>query len=371
MSEELKALRARIDGIDDAILQLLSERAGIAQQVGRAKNGEKIYRPEREAQIVRRLREANPGPLSGDTIERLIREIMSACRAVEETTHVVYLGPAGTFSQQAVLKHFGHEVDAQAESDIDACFQAVETGRAEFAMVPVENSTEGAIGRTLDLIVASPLKICGEVMLPIHQMLMRKLPPSPANGGGAEGEGANAWPAPINRVYGHAQSLAQCQQWLARHLPNAERISVVSNSEGARRAAAEHDAATLGSETAADLYGLVVVEARVEDEATNTTRFLVLGQTDAAPSGRDKTSLVMGAQNQPGAVVKLLQPLADAGISMSKLESRPSRSSNWEYLFFVVCEGHREDAKVAAALAEIKARAAFLKILGSYPAATS
>jgi chorismate mutase/prephenate dehydratase len=355
MNEELKVLRARIDGIDDAILQLLSERAGIAQQVGRAKNGEKIYRPEREAQIVRRLREANPGPLSGDTIERLIREIMSACRAVEETTHVVYLGPAGTFSQQAVIKHFGHEVDAQAETDIDACFQAVETGRAEFAVVPVENSTEGAIGRTLDLIVASSLKICGEVMLPIHQMLMRK----------------HSGLAGIQRVYGHAQSLAQCQQWLSRHLPNAERISVVSNSEGARRAAAEPDAATLGSETAAGLYGLVVVEARVEDEATNTTRFLVLGQTDAAPSGRDKTSLVMGAQNQPGAVVKLLQPLADAGISMSKLESRPSRSSNWEYLFFVVCEGHREDAKLAAALAEIKARAAFLKILGSYPAATS
>ena len=353
MDEGLKALRARIDSIDDAVLQLVSERAGIAQQVGRAKNGEKIYRPEREAQIVRRLREANPGPLSGDTVERLIREIMSACRAVEVTTRVAYLGPAGSFTQQAVMKHFGHEVEALAEADIDACFQAVETGRADFALVPVENSTEGAIGRTLDLIVESPLKICGEVMLPVHQTLMRK---------GASLEG-------IQRVYGHAQSLAQCQHWLSRHLPGVERVSVVSNSEGARRAAAEPDAATLGSETAAELYGLTVVEKRVEDEASNTTRFLVLGQADAAPSGRDKTSLVMGAHNQPGAVVKLLQPLADAGISMSKLESRPTRSSNWEYLFFVVCEGHREDAKLAGALAEIKARAAFLKILGSYPAA--
>lgn len=354
MDDELKALRARIDSIDDAMLQLLSERAGIAQQVGRAKKGEKIYRPEREAQIVRRLREANPGPLSGDTIERLVREIMSACRAVEETTRVAYLGPAGTFSQQAVHKHFGHEVEALAETDIDACFQAVETGRADFAVAPVENSTEGVIGRTLDLIVASPLKICGEVMLPIHQTLMRKQ---------ASLDG-------IQRVYGHAQSLAQCQQWLSRHLSNVERISVVSNSEGARRAAAEPDAATLGSATAAELYGLAVVESRVEDEASNTTRFLVLGQTDAAPSGRDKTSLVMGAHNQPGAVVKLLQPLADAGISMSKLESRPARSGNWEYLFFVVCEGHRQDPKLAAALAEIESRAAFLKILGSYPAAS-
>ena len=354
MDDELKALRARIDSIDDAMLQLLSERAGIAQQVGRAKKGEKIYRPEREAQIVRRLREANPGPLSGDTIERLMREIMSACRAVEETTRVAYLGPAGTFSQQAVHKHFGHEVEALAETDIDACFQAVETGRADFAVAPVENSTEGVIGRTLDLIVASPLKICGEVMLPIHQTLMRKQ---------ASLDG-------IRRVYGHAQSLAQCQQWLSRHLPSVERISVVSNSEGARRAAVEPDAATLGSATAAELYGLVVVESRVEDEASNTTRFLVLGQTEASPSGRDKTSLVMGARNQPGAVVKLLQPLADAGISMSKLESRPARSGNWEYLFFVVCEGHRQDPKLAAALAEIGSRAAFLKILGSYPAAS-
>jgi len=360
MNDELKALRARIDGIDDAILKLVSERAGIAQQVGRAKNGEKIYRPEREAQIVQRLRDANPGPLSGESVERLIREIMSACRALEQAIRVAYLGPAGTFSQQAAHKQFGHEIDALAEADIDACFHAVETGRADFAVVPVENSTEGAISRTLDLIVASPLRICGEVMLPIHQTLMRKQ-------GGQEG---------IARVYGHAQSLAQCQQWLSRHLPNAEKVSVVSNSEGARLAAADPHAATLGSEAAAGLYGLVVVESRIEDEASNTTRFLVLGASDAAPSGRDKTSLVVGARNEPGAVVKLLQPLADAGISMSKLESRPARLDsrslgNWEYLFFVVCEGHRQDAKLAAALAEIESRAAFLKILGSYPAASS
>ncbi len=355
MDAALKALRARIDGIDDAILQLVSERAGIAQQVGRAKKGEKIYRPEREAQIVRRLRDTNPGPLSGDTVERLIREIISACRALEQTTRIAYLGPAGTFTQQAVNKHFGHEAEALAEADIDACFHAVETGRADFAVVPVENSTEGAIARTLDLIVSSPLKICSEVMLPIHQTLMRKR-------AGLDG---------IARIYGHAQSLAQCQLWLNRHLPKTERISVVSNSDGAMRAAADPEAATLGSETAAELYGLTIVEARIEDELSNTTRFLVLGKTDAAPSGRDKTSLVMGAHNQPGAIVKLLQPLAEAGISMSKLESRPARGSNWEYLFFVVCNGHREDPKMIAALAEIETRAAFLKVLGSYPAASS
>jgi chorismate mutase / prephenate dehydratase len=390
VDDSLKALRARIDAIDDGLLKLLSERAQIAQEVGRTKRGEKIYRPEREAEIVRRLRQANPGPLSGDSVERLIREVMSACRALEQDIRISYLGPEGTFSQAAVYKHFGHEVSAQAEADIDACFRAVETGRADFAVVPVENSSEGAISRTLDLIVSSPLKICGEVMLPIHQNLMR-LPPSPASGGGVggegqrsshassplpnplpqAGEGANAWPTPIKRVYGHAQSLAQCQNWLARHLPQAERISVVSNSDGAQRAAGDAAAAALGSEAAAELYGLQIIASRVEDEASNTTRFLVIAPQDAAPSGRDKTSLVMGAHNQPGAIVKLLQPLADAGISMSKLESRPSRSGNWEYLFFVVCEGHRDDALLSATLDEIRKRAAFLKILGSYPAASS
>jgi chorismate mutase domain of proteobacterial P-protein, clade 2 len=288
---ELGALRARIDVIDDTLLKLLSERAGIAQAVGHTKKGEKIYRPEREAQIVRRLREANPGPLSAETVERLIREVMSACRALEERTRVAYLGPAGTFSQQAVGKHFGQDIDALAEADIDACFHAVETGRAEFAVVPVENSTEGAVGRTLDLVVSSPLRICGEVILPIQQMLMRKT---------AQREG-------IARVYGHAQSLAQCQHWLSQHLPHVERVAVVSNAEGARRAAGEADAATLGAEAAADLYGLAVVDRAVQDEAGNTTRFLVLARTDAQPSGRDRTSLVMGAKNQPGAVVKLLQ----------------------------------------------------------------
>lgn len=355
MDEALVQLRSRIDRLDDALLQLLSERAQLAQQVGRAKNGDKIYRPEREAQIVHRLRSANPGPLQADSIERLFREIMSSCRALEQTIRVVYLGPAGTFSQAALYKQFGHEVDALAEADIDACFRAVETGRADFAVVPVENSTEGPVSRTLDLIVASPLKICGEVMLPIHQNLMRK------------GEGLDG----IQRVYGHAQSLAQCQIWLNRHLPAAERVEVASNAEGARCAAVEPNTAALGNEVAAQLYGLSIVEARVEDEASNTTRFLVLGVNDASPSGHDKTSLVLGAANQPGAIVKLLQPLADAGISMSKLESRPARSANWEYLFFLVCEGHRNDVLLAQTLAEIGKHAAFLKILGSYPASST
>lgn len=353
MNEQLSEFRAQIDVIDDQLLRLLSERARVAQQVGRAKNGDKIYRPEREAQILQRLLAMNPGPLRAESVERLFREIMSSCRALEQNLRVAYLGPAGTFSQAAVYKQFGHEVDALHEADIDACFRSVETGRADFAVVPVENSTEGAVSRTLDLIVTSTLKICGEIMLPIHQNLMR-------NGAGLTG---------INRVYGHAQSLAQCKNWLNRYLPQAQWVSVASNSEGALRAASESDSATLGSEVAAELYGLSIIASRVEDEASNTTRFLVLGLTDSAPSGCDKTSLVLGAPNQPGAIVKLLQPLADADISMSKLESRPARSSNWEYVFFVVCEGHREDPRLASALAEVGRHAAFLKILGSYPAA--
>lgn len=361
MSDDaLKALREQIDAIDDQLLALWNARARLAQAVGHAKNGAVVYRPEREAQIVRRLRDANTGPLPGDAVEVLIRETMSACRALESVTRVAYLGPAGTFTEQAVARHFGQSVETRAEADIDACFQAVETGRAEFAVVPAENSTEGSVTRTLDRIVASPLKICSEVILPIHQTLMRK-------GGGLEG---------IVRVYGHAQSLAQCQLWLARHLPHAERVAVASNAEGARRAAEEPDTATLGAATAAALYGLDIVESRVEDQASNTTRFWVLGTSVAAPSGRDTTVFVMGVKNEPGAVVRLLQPLADAGISMSRLESRPARQEcgtggNWEYLFHVVCEGHPDMAPLAPALTEIAARAAFLKILGAHPASHS
>jgi len=359
MSEDaLKDLRASIDAIDDELLRLWTERARLAQAVGHAKNGAVVYRPEREAQIVRRLADANTGPLSNEVVERLIRETMSACRALEQSIRVAYLGPAGSFTQQAVLKQFGQGVEALPEADIDACFRAVESGRTHFAVVPVENSTEGSVTRTLDLMLATPLNIIGEVLLPIHQTLMRA--------GDTSLEG-------VTRVYGHPQSLAQCQRWLAEHLPGAEKVGVVSNSEAARRAAAEPGTATLGSATAAPLYGLEIVHANVEDEASNTTRFWVLGLSEVAPSGHDRTSLAVGAPNVPGAVVKLLQPLADAGISMSKLESRPARCGqgargNWEYVFHVVCEGHRDDPVFSAVLTEIAQRAAFLKVLGSYPA---
>jgi chorismate mutase/prephenate dehydratase len=352
MTDELLRLRNGIDAVDAELLRLLNERAKLAQQVGHIKNGQ-IYRAEREAQVLRRLCAENPGPLKPENIEHLFREIMSACRDLEQHLRIAYLGPEGTFSQAAAFKHFGHAVGNVPSATIDEVFRAVETGRADYAVAPVENSSEGAVSRTLDLIVGSTLKICGEVLLPIHQNLLRK-------SGGLEG---------ITKVYSHAQSLAQCQNWLNQNLPQAERVPVSSNAEAARLASIEPSSSAIAGEIAAETYGLDIVVPRIEDEPNNTTRFLVLADHDASPSGRDKTSLVISAANVPGAMVRLLQPLADAGVSMTKFESRPVKGANWEYLFFVDIEGHREDTQVALALREITTRSAMLKVLGSYPAA--
>jgi chorismate mutase/prephenate dehydratase len=375
MSDELSKLRALIDALDGQLLKLLSERALLAQAVGQLKNCEGIYRAEREAQVVRRIRDANAGPLSSDTIERLFREIMSACRDLEQHLRIAYLGPQGTFSQAAVHKHFGHAIGDLPCATIDEAFRAVETGKADYCVVPVENSTEGAVSRTLDLIVGSPLKVGGEVYLPIHQNLLRKSPSPDGRGAGDEGAASDLATMPrlegITRVYGHAQSLGQCQNWLNKHLPNAQRVSVTSNSEGARLAAEDADSVALAGEAAAEIYGLTIIAPRIEDEPNNTTRFLVLSRQDAAPSGKDKTALVLSIPNRPGALVELLKPFAAAGVSLTKLESRPARQGNWEYLFFVDCEGHRQDAKVAAVLSEVSAQAAMLKVLGSYPSAAN
>lgn len=350
MSEELTKFRGRIDALDTELLRLLNERARLAQAIGHLKDGQ-VYRAEREAQVLRRLCAENPGPLRPENIEHLFREIMSACRDLEQHLRIAFLGPAGTFSQAAAYKHFGHAIGDVPCGTIDEAFRTVETGRADYAVVPVENSTEGTVSRTLDLIVGSPLKICGEVLLPIHQNLLRKT--SSRDG--------------VARIYAHAQSLAQCQHWLNQNLPHAERVSVASNAEGARLAAEDAASAAIAGEIAAETYGLEIVAPRIEDEPNNTTRFLVLSDHDAKPSGRDKTSLAMSAANAPGAVVKLLQPLADAGVSMTKFESRPVKGANWEYLFFVDIEGHREDEKVAHALRDVEKRTIILKVLGSYP----
>lgn len=352
MNDELQQLREKIDAFDSEILRLISERARYAQAIGRLKNGA-VYRPEREAQVLCRVKENNPGPLSGETVSRLFREIMSACLALEKPLNAAYLGPQGTFSHAAAIKHFGHAAQTLPCVSIDEVFREVEAGAADYGVVPVENSTEGAVGRTLDLLVQTPLKICGEVELRVHQFLLCK-------SGGLDG---------IRKVYSHAQSFAQCHEWLNRHLPGVERVNVASNAEGARLAAGEEGSAAIAGEMAAELYELARLAQNIEDEPNNTTRFLVLGRHDAAPSGHDKTSLVMSASNRPGAVYELLAPLARHQVSMTKLESRPSRTGLWEYLFYVDIEGHQQEEQVARALQEVQSRAAFLKVLGSYPVA--
>jgi chorismate mutase/prephenate dehydratase len=354
VSEDLKKLRDRIDALDERLVTLLSARARLAQRIGRLKRGP-AYRPEREAQVLRRILKLNRGPLADGALARLYSEIMSACRALEDQLSVAYLGPQGTFSQEAAAKHFGGLTRFVPCASIDEVFRQVETGAAGYGVVPVENSTEGAVGRTLDLLLSTTAMICGEVMLPVHQCLMSRVRRA----------------AEVRRVYSHAQSFAQCQGWLARNLPDTERVAVVSNAEAARLAARSRGAAAIGPESAARHYRLGVIARNIEDDPKNTTRFLVLAQHDAAPCGHDKTSLVMSAPNRPGAMHDLLTPFAEHQIDLTKLESRPSRTGLWEYVFFVDFQGHQKDAHAAAALREVRRRASFLKVLGSYPAAVA
>ena len=353
-ANELERLRGEIDRLNDSLLETLNERAKLARAVGMLKAGQ-AYRPEREAQVLRRVKERNAGPLSDETVALLFREIMSACLALERPITVGYLGPKGTFSERAVLKHFGMAAEALACTSIDEVFRAVESGTADFGVVPVENSTEGAVGRSLDLMPQTPMKVCGEVVVRIHHHLMAK--------------GAPKDFADIRRVFSHGQSLAQCHEWLNSNLPHVERVAVSSNAEAARRAAEEAGSAAVAGEMAAEHYGLAILASNIEDEPNNTTRFLVLGDYEPKPSGRDKTSMVLSAKNRAGAVYEMLTPFATRGVSMSKFESRPSRVALWDYLFFIDIEGHRQDANVAAALEEVLKIAGYLKVLGSYPVA--
>jgi chorismate mutase / prephenate dehydratase len=365
-ADELQRLRDSIDGIDDRMLDLLNERARLARAVGSLKVGQ-AYRPEREAQVLRRIKERNPGPLAGETVALLFREIMSACLALERPITVAYLGPRGTFSERATLKHFGLAAEARPVSSIDEVFRSVESGAADFGIVPVENSTEGAVGRSLDLMPQTALQVCGEVIVRIHHHLM-------ASRTALSGREPDARaPAPdlgdIRRVFSHGQSLGQCHEWLNANLPHAERVAVASNAEAARRASEEPSSAAVAGEMAAEHYGLAILASNIEDEPNNTTRFLILGDYRPRPSGNDKTSLILSARNRAGAVYEMLTPFARRGVSMTKFESRPSRVSLWEYFFFVDIEGHRDDPQVAEALVEVGGIAGYIKVLGSYPAA--
>ena len=353
MSDDITTHRAAIDALDDKIIALLNERAARAAAIGKLKANGGAYRPEREAEVLRHIAGANRGPLANDALTRLFTEIISACRALEQPLAVAYLGPQGTFSEMALGKQFGAAVEAQPCASIDDVFRAAETGTAQYAVVPVENSSDGAIGRTLDLLLATPLRICAEVVLRVQQNLMAKRPSMKA----------------IRKVYSHPQSLAQCHGWLAQNLPGVRRVPLASNAEAARVAAKEAGAAAIGPEIAAARYGLKLLARSIEDDPKNRTRFLVLGSHDAGPSGKDRTSLVMTTHNRPGSLHQLITSFSTCGVNMTRLESRPARTGQWEYYFYVDIEGHQQDPKVAKALAELRDKAPFVKIFGSYPAA--
>lgn len=354
----LEDIRQKIDNIDLTIQQLLNERTAMAQEVARVKieNGEQadFYRPDREAMVLRKVMERNEGPLSALEMARLFREIMSACLAAEKTLEVAYLGPEGSFTQAAAQKHFGGSVELHSMSTIADVFHAVETGNACYGVVPVENSSEGMVSHTLDRFIGSPLKINGEVTLRIHHYLLSK-----------ETELSH-----VHTVYAHPQALAQCRQWLTEELPDAELVPLNSNAEAAKKVASDpNGSAAIAANRAAEIYGLSVLVKNIEDEVDNTTRFLVIGGQNVGPSGVDKTALLVATKNKPGALQTLLTPLADSGISMTRIESRPSRKGIWEYVFFIDIEGHINEHPVADALDRLEQESSMFRILGSYPKA--
>ncbi|MEZ5478009.1 MAG: prephenate dehydratase [Thiolinea sp.] len=359
MENDLAALREQIDALDEQLLELLTRRAQCAEQVAHTKLAEdpqaKFYRPEREAQILQRMQALNRGPLRNEQITHLYREIISACLALEESMCIAYLGPAGTFTQEATLKHFGQAVATQPLESIAQVFREVAAGRVRYGVVPVENSTEGVVTHTLDMFMQSELRICGEISLRIRQNLIGR-----AQSGSLE---------TIRRVYSHQQSLAQCRNWLDHHLPKAERIPVSSNSEAVRRCAEEADCVAIGPGQAAQIYGMDILHAGIEDSSHNTTRFLVIGDQRVGPSGRDKTSLLVSTPNRPGSLFQILQPLAEQGVDMTRIESRPGRSTNWDYVFFLDIHGHEQDEPVQRALEILREDVDLVRVLGSYPVA--
>ena len=358
MPRTLAELRIDIDAVDRELLALLNRRAGLAHEVGEIKaiEGSPVYRPEREAQVIMGLQQANPGPLKADNIAHIWREVMSACRSLEAPQRVAYLGPAGTFSEQAAVSFFGASIDHVPCTSFDEVFHAAAAGSADFGIVPVENSTEGVVTRSLDLLLQSPLHIVGEISLMVRHHLLRL-------SNSLEG---------IEAVLAHPQALAQCQHWLSKHLPHAERRAVSSNAEGARLAATNPAWAGIAGERAGSEFGLHIAAHAIQDDAHNRTRFAVvcLPQTLEAPqaTGQDCVSLVVSVPNRPGAVHDILVPLKQHGVSMTRFESRPARSGGqWEYYFFIDLQGHPSQPHVAAALADLRQLCAFYKVLGTYP----
>ena len=353
--QRLATLRAAIDAVDTDIVEALNRRARLAREVGEVKKltDAPVYRPEREAQIRTRLRQRNPGPLPDAALEGIYREVVSACREIERRMRIAFLGPNGTFSELALLKHFGNAVDPVPCATIDEVFRATQAGSADFGVVPVENSSEGAVNRSLDLFLLSPLLISGEISLPVqHNLLTRS--------GDLEG---------VQRICAHAQALAQCQGWLDHHAPGIERVPVSSNAEGARLASEHAGTAAIAAEIAASRYGLQFVAHHIQDDPNNRTRFVVIGDYACGPSGDDQTSLSLSVPDRAGSVHSMIEPLARHGVSMKRFESRPARQGFWEYYFYIDVIGHQDDPAVRAALEELRGTTAFCKVVGSYPRA--
>jgi len=355
---DLASIRSRIDEVDRQIQSLISERARFAQQVGLSKGDLRAavdyYRPEREAEVLRSVLERNTGPLRDAEVLRLFREIMSACLAQQEPLKIGYLGPEGTFTQSALYLHFGHSVRALPFATIDEVFQEVESGAADFGVVPVENSTEGTVNNTLDMFLTSPLKIAGEIELRIEQHLLGLL-------GSLDR---------IERVCAHEQALAQCRGWLCEYLPHAELIGVSSNATGARRARDEEGTAAVGGDAAAEVYGLKIMVNNIEDREDNATRFLVIGRELLAASGKDKTTILVSTSDTgggAGVLHALLAPFATHNVNITRIESRPSRKKNWDYVFFLDLDGHAEEGALAEALADLQKISSLFRVLGAYP----
>ncbi len=356
--DPLKHLRQAIDAVDDEVLALLNRRAGLAAQVGLLKLAAApetlFHAPRREREILARLEAENGGPFPATAVRTIFQEIMSACLSLEKPLRVAFLGPEGSFTHLAARHQFGGSSQPLPLGTIQAVFQAVERARADYGVVPVENATEGAVDSTLDAFLDSPLRICAEILLPVDQALLLR----PELELGA-----------VRRVYSHPQALGQCRRWLEAHLPQADRIEAPSTSEAARLAREDAEGAAVASELAAELFGLKVAETRIQDLAANATRFLVLGSKVAEPTGRDRTTLLAMAQDGPGALLRLLEPLARRGLNLSRIQSRPTRRKLWEYAFFLDVEGHAADPLLAEALVDLQGACASLKVLGSYPRA--
>jgi len=356
--ERLREVRARIDAIDRDLQRLINERAACAQRVAEIKTAESgdeapvFYRPEREAEILLRVKRENTGPLSDDDMAHLFREIISCCLSLEQPLTIAYLGPAGTYTEAAAIKQFGHFATTRALTSIDEVFREVEAEAAHYGVVPVENSTEGMVNHTLDCFMTSPLRICAEVELPIHHSLMA----APATER-----------ATITTIYSHQQSFAQCRRWLDSHFPGIERVPVNSNAEAARIAVSRNDCAAIAGDMAAERYGARVLAANIEDHPDNKTRFLVIGRQKVGPSGRDKSSILVSTRNEPGALYRVLEPFHRHGISLTRIETRPSRAGSWTYVFFIDFDGHESAPEIQAVLADVRSVAMDVKSLGSYP----